>query len=202
MNKNYIKIILLGDGRVGKTSILNKYINNIFNDSEEVSINCSYFQKNLDFNNQKFTFCLWDTAGQEKFNALNSIYYRDAKGAILVYDVSIKETFKKVEKWMNELKLSNKDCVIYLAGNKIDKNQFDIDNKTISDFCNDNNLENVFTSAKTGEGLEEVFYKTAEEIASRMKSEDKIKKTKTKLKINLDESIHIKNKNSKNDDCC
>ena len=131
MNKNYIKIVLLGDGRVGKTSILNRYINNTFNEKEEMTVNVSYFQKNLEFNGVKYTFCLWDTAGQEKFNALTPIYYRDAKGAILVYDVSLQETFNKVQKWHEELKTFNKDTVISMAGNKIDLGKIDIDKQTV-----------------------------------------------------------------------
>ena len=131
MSKNYIKIVLLGDGRVGKTSILNRYINNTFNDKEEMTVNCSYFQKDLEFDGVKYTFCLWDTAGQEKFNALTNIYYRDAKGAILVYDVSIKETFKKVEKWNEELKIFNKDTVVAIAGNKIDIGKIDIEKSEV-----------------------------------------------------------------------
>lgn len=141
MNKNYVKIVLLGDGklnyyikgRVGKTSILNRYINNNFNDKEEVTVNVSYYQKDIEFNGINYTFCLWDTAGQEKFNALNNIYYRDAKGAILVYDVSLKESFKKVEKWNEELKLFNKDTVIAIAGNKIDLGKIDVDKSTVKE---------------------------------------------------------------------
>ena len=120
-------------GRVGKTSILNRYINNTFNDSQEMTVNVSYFQKDLDFDGVKYTFCLWDTAGQEKFNALNNIYYRDAQGAILVYDVSIKETFSKVEKWHDEIKIFNKDAVISIAGNKIDLGRIDVDKQKITE---------------------------------------------------------------------
>ena len=98
-----------------------------------MTTNCSYFQKDLEFDGEKYTFCLWDTAGQEKFNALTNIYYRDAKGAILVYDVSIKETFKKVEKWHNELNIFNKDTVIAVAGNKIDLGKIDVDKKIVKE---------------------------------------------------------------------
>ena len=118
-------------GRVGKTSILNRYINNNFNEKEEMTVNVSYFQKDLEFDGVKYTFCLWDTAGQEKFNALTNIYYRDAKGAILVYDVTLKESFQKVEKWHDELKIFNKDTVIAIAGNKVDVGKIDVDKNTV-----------------------------------------------------------------------
>ena len=111
--------------------MLNRYINNNFNDKEEMSINCSFFQKDLEIKGKKYTFCLWDTAGQEKFNALTPIYYRDAKGAILVYDITTNETFDRVQKWAEELKAFNKDTVIAIAGNKVDLNKFDINKESI-----------------------------------------------------------------------
>lgn len=148
-----------------------------------MTVNVSYYQKDLEFDGVKYTFCLWDTAGQEKFNALTNIYYRDAKGAILVYDVTIKETFSKVEKWYDELKVFNTDTIIAIAGNKIDMNKVDVDKSVIAKYCQDNNVEHVYTSAKTGEGLEEIFYKVAKEIAGKMQSESVNRKNKKGIKI-------------------
>lgn len=170
MSKNYVKLVLLGDGRVGKTSILNKYINDTFNDKQEMTVNCSFYEKNIEFNGVKYTFCLWDTAGQEKFNALTNIYYRDAKGAILVYDVTMKESFSKVEKWYQELMVFNPSTVISVAGNKIDTNHIEVDKKEVSDFCESRDVDHVYTSAKTGEGLDDIFYKVAQKIVGQIHS--------------------------------
>lgn len=118
-------------GRVGKTSLLNKYITNKFNDKEDMTINSCYLEKDVDINGIKYTSCVWvsknfyiiqDTAGQEKFNALTPIYYRDAKGAVLVYDSNNPDTFNRVKKWAEELMNFNKEGIkIIVAGNKVDK---------------------------------------------------------------------------------
>jgi Ras-related protein Rab-21 len=105
-----------------------------------------------------------DTAGQEKFNALTPIYYRDAKGAILVYDVTIEDTFKRVKKWVEELKAFNKNTVISIAGNKIDLKNFDIDKDEAIKYSQEENAKHYFTSAKTGEGLEDIFNQITKEI--------------------------------------
>ncbi len=152
-------------GRVGKTSILSKYIHNKFNDKEDMTVNSCYFEKELTYNGENFTFCIWDTAGQEKFNALTPIYYRDAKGAILVYDITLSDTFKRVKKWVEELKAFNKDTVIAIAGNKVDLKKFDIDKDEIDEYCLNENAKHFYTSAKTGEGLDEIFTHITKVIA-------------------------------------
>ena len=170
MNKNYIKVVLLGDGRVGKTSLLNKYITNKFNDKEDMTINSCYLEKELEINGIKWTSCIWDTAGQEKFNALTPIYYRDAKGAILVYDASNPETFTKVKKWAEELNNFSKDGIkIVVAGNKVDKG-VEIDKSEILDYCHSINANHFFTSAKTGDNVNEMFFTLTEECVKSMPS--------------------------------
>jgi len=73
-------------------------------------------------NNEQVTIALWDTAGQEKYNALTPIYYRDAIGAIIVYDITHNETFERADRWLNELKeYADKNIVIYIVGNKSDQ---------------------------------------------------------------------------------
>lgn len=144
--KNYVKVVLLGDGilhinlgRVGKTSIINKFVKNKFDETSESTLNSYYLEKEVEFENHKFTLCIWvkisltqDTAGQEKFNALTPIYYRGAKAAVLVYDVGLSETFKKVKKWIAELREFNKEAnTIVIAGNKVDLKKFDIEKESI-----------------------------------------------------------------------
>lgn len=113
---------MLGEGRVGKTSLTVRYCNNNFDEDQPSTYNAAYLEKTivLDNNHQK-NLAIWDTAGQEKFHALAPMYYKDAVGAIIVYDITFKESFDKVQKWILELKeFAQKKIVICIAGNKCD----------------------------------------------------------------------------------
>ena len=164
INNQPLKLILIGDGRVGKTSIINKYINNVFNEGEEMTINSSYCERDVLFNDKKYKFSFWDTAGQEKFNSITPIYYRDAKGVLLVYDISNPHSFERVKKWIDEMKEINNDAVFNIIGNKYDlkeqtklfKTNF-IDDEIAKKLANKNKTDLFFTSAKTGENINECF---------------------------------------------
>jgi len=115
------KVVLLGEGRVGKTSILLRYIKGEYNDKQVTTLQANYLDKRIDFRDKCSYLSIWDTAGQERFHALGPIYYRDADGAILVYDITDVESFNKVQKWVKELrKIVGNDITIAIAGNKID----------------------------------------------------------------------------------
>ena len=100
---NVLKIVILGEGRVGKTSILSKYFKKKFNEGQESTVNPAFYEKTITHQGKNIQLKFWDTAGQEQFNAISTIYYQNAAGALLVYDVTIFETFKKVESWVNTL---------------------------------------------------------------------------------------------------
>jgi len=110
---------MLGEGRVGKTSLTLRFCNDHFDGNQESTINASYLEKNVTTaSNENVTVAIWDTAGQEKFHALTPLYYRDALGAIIVYDITFKESFDRVQKWIEELKqYGGKDMIIAIAGN-------------------------------------------------------------------------------------
>ena len=100
MSDNTIKSVILGEGRVGKTSILRRYFTDKFDIQEKSTVNPSFYEKKVENSkgeNIKITF--WDTAGQELFDALNTIYYKNSSGALIVYDLNLfEDTFPKVEK--------------------------------------------------------------------------------------------------------
>ena len=121
MQEHKFKTVLLGEGRVGKTSILLRYINNTFSEKQSSTFQASYQEKILNIGNNSVSLAIWDTAGQERFHALAPIYYRDSNAAILVFDITDKTSFQKVQHWVEELrKIVGKDIVLIIAANKID----------------------------------------------------------------------------------
>lgn len=108
-------------GRVGKTSILLRYIRGEYDDRQVSTLQASYLDKRITVAGVTAQLSIWDTAGQERFHALGPIYYRDADGALLVYDITDEESFRKVTQWVRELRAAvGEDITISIAGNKID----------------------------------------------------------------------------------
>jgi len=100
---------------------------------------------------------------------LAPIYYRDAKGAILVYDVSVADTFKRVRKWVAELRDFNKNTIIAVAGNKIDlKIHFENEKDEVMKYLDEQKIKLFYTSAKTGEGLDEIFEYISKEVSESL----------------------------------
>src|SRR5438874_1427019 len=115
------KIVMLGEGRVGKTSMLQRFLNQTFDETQPSTVNASMYAKTqMDVNGQFVDFAMWDTAGQEKFHALGPIYYRDAHGAVLVYDITDKDSFTKVRSWLKELhQVVGEGIAVCVVANKI-----------------------------------------------------------------------------------
>ena len=91
------KVVLLGEGRVGKTSLVVRYCQNTFRDDQQATIQASFLTKKLNVDGVKLELAIWDTAGQERFHALGPIYYRDADAALLVYDLTDLDSFERVK---------------------------------------------------------------------------------------------------------
>ena len=115
------KVVLLGEGCVGKTSLTLRYVRNEFNESHITTIQASFLQKRLNIEGARVNLAIWDTAGQERYHALGPIYYRDSDGALLVYDITDHQSFERVQSWVKELrKMLGKDITICIVGNKCD----------------------------------------------------------------------------------
>ena len=119
-----LKILIIGESSVGKSSLLLRFTDDLFDPELAATIGVDFKVKSITIEGDRTAkLAIWDTAGQERFRTLTPSYYRGAHGVILVYDVTSRETFNKLDVWLNELEtFSNKpDIVKMLVANKIDK---------------------------------------------------------------------------------
>ena len=157
-----IKIVLLGNINVGKTSIASRYCKNVFNEHHINTIGGAYQQQKVILSNgSAVKLHIWDTSGQERFRAMTNLYYRDAQVAILTYDVTNESSFSGIEFWINELKykVENDNMILCLVGNKSDAKE---DERKVSkikgkNFAEENNMLFFETSAKNGDGVKDLF---------------------------------------------
>ncbi|XP_066585816.1 ras-related protein Rab-21 [Prorops nasuta] len=153
------KIVLLGEGCVGKTSVLLRYVEDKFNDNHLSTVQASFLNKKLNIDGKRVTLSIWDTAGQEIFHALGPIYYRMSNGAVLVYDITDQKTFQKVKNWVKELKkmLGNEVCLV-IAGNKIDlEKDRNVSIEEAEEYARQVGATHFYTSAKLNQNIEELF---------------------------------------------
>ncbi|CAG7862034.1 unnamed protein product [Brassica rapa] len=115
------KIVLIGDSAVGKSNLLARFARDEFYPNSKSTIGVEFQTQKIDINGKEIKAQIWDTAGQERFRAVTSAYYRGAVGALLVYDISRKQTFHSIGRWLNELHThSDMNVVTILVGNKSD----------------------------------------------------------------------------------
>ena len=117
-----LRIMILGKRGVGKTSIFNRYLNNIFSFSSLHTFGMECYRKNYTINSNKVTFYFFDTAGQEKYYSKFTNYLRNANGIIFVYDITKEDSFEIIKIWFDQLKDNNNTNSIFLLGNKSDLN--------------------------------------------------------------------------------
>lgn len=158
-NKYSFKVVLLGEGCVGKTSLVLRYVEDKFNKKHITTLQASFLTKKINYNGNRIHLNIWDTAGQERFHALGPIYYRSSNGAILVYDVTDEGSFQKVKNWVRELKMMlGADIVLAIAGNKIDlQKDIIVPLETAESYAESVGAKHFETSAKNNIGVEELF---------------------------------------------
>jgi Ras-related protein Rab-11A len=168
-NKEYdllFKLILIGDSYVGKSNILLKYLKNQFNENSKTTIGVEFGTKNIIINNKRIKIQIWDTAGQERYRSITSAYYKGAKGALIVYDITRKNTFDNIDKWITDLKLNgDKNICIIILGNKREINKNDGIKK--AEMYKTAFLE---TSALNGDNISKAFDELIEQIVINNKN--------------------------------
>ncbi|KAH7818484.1 Rab21c [Monocercomonoides exilis] len=163
------KVVFLGEGRVGKTSLIYRFTKNIFNEKQPQTVGANSFLHKIKLCGSVSTLDIWDTAGQERHVALGPIYYRDAQGAILVYDICDIDSFIKVKKWVRELhEMVGKSIVIVICGNKIDRERERVvDLGEAEAYAASVGATHFTTSAKSGRNVQEVFATLTREMRIR-----------------------------------
>ncbi|KAL3884054.1 hypothetical protein ACJMK2_030277 [Sinanodonta woodiana] len=159
-DRNYsFKVVLLGEGCVGKTSVVLRYVENKFNDKHLTTLQASFLNKKLNISGKRVNLAIWDTAGQERFHALGPIYYRDSNGAILVYDITDEDSFQKVKNWVKELrKMLGSDICLCIVGNKIDlEKERHVSVDEAESYAASVGAKHFHISAKLNKGIEEMF---------------------------------------------
>ena len=162
------KIVLLGDTAVGKSCLTVRFVRNEYSEFQEPTIGAAFLAKNLDYQGKKLKLEIWDTAGQERYRSLAPMYYRGAKAAVVVYDITKKDTLTGAKNWIDELQKKQVDCVIILVGNKVDLNETrTIDVDEVKEYARVNHLIHIESSAKTGHNVEEIFNIICKEILAQ-----------------------------------
>jgi small GTP-binding protein len=161
-----IKVILIGDSGVGKTNIMSKYLKNQFMENSKATVGVEFGSKLFNHQGHKIKAQIWDTAGQEKYKAITGAYYKGSKGAFIVYDITRKDTFASIERWVNDLKAtSDPKLTIILIGNKNDLD----DKREVSKDQGEEKAKSfgcafLETSAFSGDNLDKAFELMVKEI--------------------------------------
>ncbi len=190
-NMKTFNIITLGCSEVGKTCIIQRYIDNEFCHSTISTIGIDCKSKIFTINSIKYKIIYYDTAGQERYASISSKYIKSANGVILVYDITNKKTFSKIEEWSNILERNNKNYSAVLVGNKMDlESERQVSTNEGLTLANKLNIEFFETSCLTNQNIEEMMNKISTLTINRFDS-----KRNSNLSLNK-----VKKKDGKN--CC
>ena len=197
------KLIFLGDQSVGKSCILNRFLNDTFIEDYQATIGLDFQSKNVQIDNQDIHLLLYDTAGQEKFRSLIPMYTRDANIILLVYDISNRDSFTNLTHWLKDLTNVNmEEVILCIVANKIDL----VDKRVVTNeegqkFADEHDFIFQEISAKTGDGFSDLFYKQLfEKIRTKFRPSGQQPASEINdIKFNIDQE---ENRSSPKKKCC
>ena len=195
------KVLLLGNSDVGKSSLLLRYVDSVWNDAFVPTIGVDFKVKTLTINEKKVKMQIWDTAGQERFRTVVSTYFRGAHGILLLYDVTNRDSFKNLESWLIEIEKNAKEKVLkILIGNKCDlTDDREIQSDEGKAFALRNGMEFMETSAKMNTNVSEAF-ETLGKLMIEFNSKSNTTSQKNNQNKNLKASSGMNLKTKKS--CC
>ena len=193
IKRKKFNIIVLGESRVGKTSLITVLNDRPFEDVSLLTAGIDFHMVEKEYGGKNYKFKIFDTAGQERYKSISKSSIKLADGILLVYAVDNKETFEKINEWIESIKeeVNSSQKAIVLVGNKIDVEERVISNEQGKEFAANNKFKYFETSAKTGKGVKEAFNTLYDDIFELNKKE------LTTTNIVLDEK-----QNKKKKKCC
>ena len=208
-NENYdliFKLVLIGDSGVGKTNILSRYIKNEFSIATKSTVGVEFGSKIIKKEDKTIKLQIWDTAGQERYKSITSAYYKGAKGAFVVYDITRKETFSNIDKWITDLKTNgNEDVFILLIGNKCDlEDRREVFSDEVKKKAEQYKIAFCETSALDGKNVEYAFEMVVEEVSkiTLLGRESETKKEDHSKGLMLDTNGNKNEQNISKKSCC
>ena len=197
------KMILIGDSSVGKSNILLKYLKNEFDQSSKATVGVEFGTKTVEMNDKKIKIQIWDTAGQERYRSITSAYYKGAKGAFIVYDITRRNTFDNIDKWISDLKTNGDNNIsIMLIGNKSDLNdKREVETNEGIKKSEETKIAFMETSALSGENIIKAFNELIEQIY-----QNNCLNVEEDIDIEIDKGVNLSEEKKENNDtkktCC
>lgn len=159
------KLVILGEVAVGKSSIAQRFVNGKFNNLHNPTVGALFLTKKIQVNDKFIKYDIWDTAGQERYHSLTPMYYKNARAAVVVFDVTSSSSFERAQKWMTELfEKATPGIIIALCGNKIDLDNRQVSKEDAEEYANKVGCLYIEVSAKTNENIDMLF----NQIGSRL----------------------------------
>jgi len=197
-----LKLLIIGDSSVGKTSMLLSYTDNYFPESHLATIGVEYKVKDIETDKFNISLQIWDTAGQERFRSITKSFFRNTNGIIFVYDVTCRKSFQSVKDWIKDSELHDTGSEKLLCGNKIDlKEKREVNFDELEEFGMKKKIEVMEISAKERIKIDDAFQKIIDIILSNKTDKEIIEEFGIKNNsndINLEKSKTTKKKQG----CC
>ena len=174
-----VKIMIIGETKVGKTSLISKYCHNEFSDGQYLStIGIDFQIKYLTIRSKKVRVQIWDTAGEERFRNISKNYFQSSDGFLVVYDITDKSSFDTMDYWIEEIKSNSQEhSKMILVGNKCDlEDERQIKNEDGKEYAKKKEIKFFEVSAKNGTNLNEVFETIVKDILKNYSPSENLKK--------------------------